>query len=110
MSTEIKPITITILDKEYVVGCRPDEQKDLLESVQFLNLKMGEQKEDGKILGTERIAVMTALNIVHEHLELKRNRERLAEDVGSGITRLHDKITSALRAEKWQSAQPIEDN
>ena len=110
MSTEIKPITVVILDKEYVVGCRPDEQKELLESVQFLNQKMGEQKEDGKILGAERIAVMAALNIAHEHLELQRNRERLAEDVGSGIARLHEKITSALTAEGWRTPQPIEDN
>mgnify|MGYP003327900824 CR=1 FL=1 len=109
MSVEVEPITVVILDKEYVVGCRPDEQKELLESVQFLNKKMGEQKEDGKILGAERIAVMAALNIAHEHLELQRNRERLAEDVGTGIARLHAKIASALKAEDWRDARQIED-
>ena len=46
----------------------PDEQKSLQEAVDFLNRKMQEIKDQGKINGLERIAIMAALNISHEFL------------------------------------------
>ena len=107
---EIETITVSLLGKKYQVSCEEEEVEVLEKSAKYLNKKMGEQKEDGKILGSERIAVMAALNIAHEHLELQRNRERLAEDVGTGIARLHAKITSALKSEDWRDARQIEDN
>src|SRR5690606_1565011 len=66
MSDEVKPITVTILDKDYLVGCKEDEREALFASVQFLNKKMIEQRDSGKVIGSERIAVMVALNIAHE--------------------------------------------
>ncbi|MFT4561754.1 MAG: cell division protein ZapA (FtsZ GTPase activity inhibitor), partial [Gammaproteobacteria bacterium] len=40
MSSDVKPITVTILDKEYIVGCVEDEREALFASVEFLNNKM----------------------------------------------------------------------
>jgi cell division protein ZapA len=42
-----------------------------MEAVAFLDTKMGEIKKAGKVSGTDRIAVMAALNIAHELLSLK---------------------------------------
>ena len=72
MSDDVKPITVTILDKEYVVGCSEDEREALFSTVEFLNRKMDEQRESGKVIGSERIAVMAALNVAHEYLEYRR--------------------------------------
>ena len=66
--SEVKPITVTIFDKDYVVGCKENEREALFASVQFLNKKMVEQRDNGKVIGAERIAVMSALNIAHEYL------------------------------------------
>ncbi|MGE0485190.1 MAG: cell division protein ZapA [Gammaproteobacteria bacterium] len=97
MSDEVKPITVTIFDKDYVVGCKEDEREALFASVQFLNRKMVEQRDNGKVIGSERIAVMAALNIAHEYLEFRRNNESLTSDIGAGITRMQAKIADALR-------------
>lgn len=96
MSDEVKPITVTIFDKDYIVGCKEDEREALFASVQFLNKKMIEQRDNGKVIGSERIAVMAALNIAHEYLEFRRNNESLTTDIGAGIARMQSKIAEAL--------------
>ena len=68
MSADAKGLQISIMGREFRVACGPDEKKALLEAVDFLNRKMQEIKEQGKITGLERIAIMAALNISHEFL------------------------------------------
>jgi cell division protein ZapA len=94
--SEVRPITVTIFDKDYVVGCKEDEREALFASVQFLNKKMIEQRDNGKVIGSERIAVMAALNIAHEYLEYRRNHDSMASDVGASIARMQGKIAQAL--------------
>jgi cell division protein ZapA len=62
---------ISIMGREFRVACGPDEQKSLQEAVDFLNRKMQEIKDQGKINGLDRIAIMAALNISHEFLATK---------------------------------------
>jgi cell division protein ZapA len=96
MSETVKPITVTILDKEYIVGCAENEREALFASVEFLNAKMQEQRDSGKVIGSERVAVMAALNVTHEYLEYRRNNETMSSDIGAGINRIRSKINSAL--------------
>lgn len=96
MSSEVKPITVTIFDKDYIVGCTDDEREALFKSVQYLNRKMIEQRDNGKVIGSERIAVMAALNITHEYLEIRRNSESMTSDIGEGIARIQSKIAKVL--------------
>lgn len=96
MTESVKPITVTILDKEYLVGCAEDEREALFTSVEFLNSKMQEQRDSGKVIGSERIAVMAALNVTHEYLEYRRHNESMSSDIGAGIDRIRSKINSAL--------------
>ena len=64
-------LTITVLGREFRVGCPEGEEKPLLASVDFLNRRMKEVRDTGKVVGNERIAIMTALNIAHEMLSRK---------------------------------------
>ena len=68
MSADAKGLQVSIMGREFRVACEPDEQKALLEAVDYLNRKMQEIKDQGKITGLERIAIMAALNISHEFL------------------------------------------
>ena len=68
MSTDAKGLQISVMGREFRVACAPDEQKALLEAVEYLNRKMQEIKDQGKITGLDRIAIMAALNISHEFL------------------------------------------
>ena len=65
---------VTIMGREFRVTCPDEERKGLLEAVSYLDKKMREIRDSGKIVGSERIAIMAALNITHELLTT-RNRE-----------------------------------
>ncbi len=59
-------VTISLLGREFRVGCPEGEQKQLMASVEYLNRKLKEVRDTGKVVGNERIAIMAALNIAHE--------------------------------------------
>lgn len=68
------PVDITILDKEYRVACPPNEREALERAARFLDGKMREIRHTGKVIGNDRVAVMAALNITHELLQLRATR------------------------------------
>jgi len=71
MSADPKALQINVMGREFRVACPEDEQKELLEAVDYLNRKMDEIRDHGKVIGVERIAIMAALNIAHELLTTK---------------------------------------
>ena len=79
-----KGINISIMGREFSVACPPHEQEDLLEAARYLDRKMKEIQKSGKIIGAERCAIMAALNITNDLLQLQNTtvgenkiRERL---------------------------------
>ncbi|MBI3171869.1 MAG: cell division protein ZapA [Hydrocarboniphaga effusa] len=73
MSAEAKRLSVPvrIMGKEYNVECPPDEHEALVASAEFVNERMSTIRKRGKALGSERIAVMVALNLARELLTLK---------------------------------------
>ena len=61
-------LDVSIMGREFRISCTDDEQKDLIKAVEFLNNKMREIRDAGKVVGVERVAIMAALNITHEFL------------------------------------------
>jgi cell division protein ZapA len=92
MSKQSEALSIEILDKQYTVTCPPEEKQALLESAKILNDRLREVRGGGKVLGTERMAVMTALNIIHEYTLLQKAHTQ----VDSTLERLSGKISEAI--------------
>jgi cell division protein ZapA len=69
--SEAKSLQVTIMGREFRVACPEEEQAGLLEAVDYLNKKMLDIRDGGKVIGLERIAIMAALNIAHELLTTK---------------------------------------
>jgi cell division protein ZapA len=61
-------LTISLMGREFRVGCPEGEEAQLLAAVEHLNRKLKEVRDTGKVVGNERIAIMAALNIAHEYL------------------------------------------
>ena len=95
MSGEAVPVNIQILDKEYMVSCPPNEKEALLQAASLLNSRMRQVRDSGKVLGTERMAVMTALNVIHELTRKERERDQYMESTGEDIRRLEEKLAQA---------------
>lgn len=64
----VKGITINVMGREFRVAAADGEERQLIASVDLLNKKMKEIRDSGKVVGNERIAIMAALNIAHDHL------------------------------------------
>jgi cell division protein ZapA len=71
MSEKAKALDVSIMGRNYRVVCAEDEREALLASVAYVDKKMTEIKAASKVAGTERIAVMAALNIANELLSVK---------------------------------------
>lgn len=76
MSTQAhaKGVVINVMGREFRVAAPEGEEKQLVASVDYLNRKMREIKDTGKVVGNERIAIMAALNIAHEFLSNKAGK------------------------------------
>lgn len=85
-------VEVKILDKEYLVACPEEEQEALLQAARHLDAKMREIRASGKVFGTERIAVMAALNITHDLLE----RDTMSDTASSILKSMDEKLDSAL--------------
>ena len=71
MSAKAKTLDVSIMGRNYRVTCADDEREALLAAVAYVDKKMTEIKAASKVTGTERIAVMAALNIANEMLSIK---------------------------------------
>ncbi len=103
MSEPARPLSVRILEKEYLVACAPDERTDLLDSAEFLNGRMKEIRDGGKIVGLDRIAVMAALNLAHEVLKLRARDVGAEQETGHRLRALRERVESAL--EKGQQLE-----
>lgn len=96
MSEKIVNTTIEILGKFYPVRCPESEVKSLQIAAEFLNKKMFEVQESGKTINLERIAIITALNITYQFLELDQQKKSLMDKINHRITQLQDKLDLAV--------------
>lgn len=84
-------IDVTILGRQFSVACNEKEKEELLRTVKFVDTRMQSIRDNGKVIGVERIAIMAALNIAHELLTTKLEGNL---DIGE----LKGKILSATEA------------
>ena len=96
-------VSVRIMEKEYVVACPYDERSALLDAAEFLNARMREIRDTGKVVGLDRIAVMAALNLAHEYLKGKDRESKLDSGVGHRVRALRERVEGAL--EKGQQLE-----
>ena len=96
MTPDASRVSVRILEKEYHVSCPPEERAALLDSAEYLNRKMREIRDSGKVVGLDRIAVMAALNIVNELLQSRGRDEGAESEFALRIKAMRERVESAL--------------
>ena len=96
MSSEGKGLSINLMGREFKVACADGEEKQLLASVDYVNHRIQEIKDSGKVVGTERIALIAALNITHEFLSARTPKGFDTAELKSRIATLQATIDDAL--------------
>jgi len=89
-------ISVNILGKEYRIGCEPGEEEALLKAARLLDARMKEIRGSGKVIGTDRIAVMAALNLAHEVLSQEHSIDAAANAANKRIRSMRERIEIAL--------------
>ena len=99
MKEEVVPVTVKILDKDYRIACAPNHKESLEDSATLLNNKMLEIKASGKVIGSDRIAVMAALNLAHDLLQ---QQQQTANDnqLTQHLRQLREKIDGVVNESK----------
>ncbi|MCF6209792.1 MAG: cell division protein ZapA [Gammaproteobacteria bacterium] len=95
MSEKTTTVTIRVLDKEYQVACPTEERVALLESARYLDEKMREIRDSRKMIGSERVAVMAALNIAHDLLQCRADNGNSA-GMDNKLRQLQNKVEAAI--------------
>ena len=75
MSSTSEPVNIRVLDREYTVGCEPDERDSLLAAAKLLDQKMREIRGSNRMAAIDRVAVLAALNLAHELQQVRGEGE-----------------------------------
>lgn len=89
-------VTVSILDKDYQVNCKPEEVAALQQSARYVDQKMREIKSGSAILGLDRIAVMAALNIANDYINENQKSANVIISQADEITNLTGKLDQAL--------------
>jgi cell division protein ZapA len=89
-------VSVRILEKEYFIACPYEERSALLDSAEFLNARMREVRDSGKVVGLDRIAVMVALNLTNELLQLKGRDVKAESEAGTRVKNMRERVEAAL--------------
>jgi cell division protein ZapA len=103
MSTN-EPVSLRLIDREFLIACPPEERDGLLEAASFLDRKMRELRTHAKTPGFDRLAVLAAISITHEYLQLQKRAgdatHTAAEPgISEGLATLRRKLEAALDAQ-----------
>lgn len=96
MNNATKTLDVKILDRELRIACPEEERGELLDAVAYLDKRMREIRDAGKIASVERIALMAALNITHELLGMKVGRGIDLSDFKRRMNAMQAAIDQAL--------------
>mgnify|MGYP003583588770 CR=1 FL=1 len=98
MSSTSEPVNIRVLDREYTVGCEPDERDSLLAAAKLLDQKMREIRGSNRMAAIDRVAVLAALNLAHELQQVRGEGEGRDRELSRTLNDLHRRLDDLFDA------------
>jgi cell division protein ZapA len=65
-----KKLTMKIADRDFNIPCEPEDKDKLSEAARMVSTHIDDIKRHGRTVGLERVAIMAALNLAVELLDL----------------------------------------
>lgn len=96
MDQPAKTVIVRILDKEFRMACQPEAENALKEASLYLDTRMRRIRKQGRVIGLDRIAIMAALSITNELLEMQRNPTLAEAGITNRLQVMQEKIDSAI--------------
>lgn len=95
MSKETPDTSVEIMGRIYQIKCPEEDVPSLRRAADYLQEKMRNMRETG-VLSVDRVAVITALNIVHQLLTLEQNKNQDLQLINQRLSAIHNKVEQAL--------------
>ena len=99
-NTDQNLISIKILDRNYQIKCPSDQAQALQEAATYVEEEMRKIRQTVNINSIERIAVVTALNICHELMQLRKQKNSYIDNMDQRIQDLQCRIENFLETDK----------
>lgn len=94
-------ISVKILDRSYKIKCPPEQVEALQEAANYVNAQMQKMRQTVvSVNGNERIAVVTALNICHEFIQLRKQRNNYIDVINQRVQDLQRRIENFMETNK----------
>jgi cell division protein ZapA len=91
-----EPVSVSILDREYLIACTPDERAGLVAAASYLDAKMREIRNAARAATLDRIAVLAALTCAHELLGMRQRESSEAASLAHHLQALNAKLERAF--------------
>lgn len=102
MNEKTVSTTIQILGKPYSIKAPESALESLQQAAEYLDNQMSLVQESGKAINLERIAIITALNIAHQFLQLDQQKNSIVSKINQRISQLQDKLENAISPQQTE--------
>ncbi len=89
-------ISVEILGKSYSVKCPIERVSELRNAAAYVDKEMRQIRDSGKVIGIERIAIITALNIAYQLLNSEHQENKDIDSMAKRIVDMQRRIEQAL--------------
>jgi cell division protein ZapA len=93
-----EPVNVKILDREFTVGVTPEERDSLQSAAHLLDARMREIRGSNRMAAIDRVAVLAALNLAHELLQLKQQAEQRDQALNRSLGELNRRLDDLFDA------------
>lgn len=93
-------VTITLFDRTYQIKCPMEEAAILQKSAKYLDEQMRKINQTSQSNNTERLAIVAALNVTHELMALKNQKNSYIDSMHDQIKSLQHRIQKFLGAKE----------
>lgn len=90
------PVTVRLIDREFLIACAPEEREDLIDASAYLERKMRELRANARTSGFERLAVLAAISVTHELIALRKRHDGEERQLGDSLAALRLRVEAAL--------------
>ncbi len=92
------PVSVRLLDREYLVGCPPEERDGLLAAAALLDRQLRDVRSANRNATLDRVFVLAALNLAHELVALRHSEGHGREALVRTLGELNQRLDSLLEA------------
>lgn len=96
MSINDDSISVEVLGKSYKVKCPIDRVTELRQAASYVDKEMRQIRDSGKVIGLERIAIITALNVAYQLLNSEQKENKDIDSMSKRIADIQRRIEEAL--------------